>query len=159
MKFKKISPALWVSPQIEVADVARLAEMGVRSIVNNRPDGESDDQPDSESLARAAAVHGLDYRHIPVVPGKLDDGHVTAFRRARQTLTGPVLAFCRTGTRAITLWALSEAQQLDADAIVATAVGRRRSINSIGLSSGAQQKRQNAMCGRGAAVDVLGVQA
>ena len=58
MKFKKISPALWVSPQIEVADVARLAEMGVRSIVNNRPDGESDDQPDSESLARAAAAHG-----------------------------------------------------------------------------------------------------
>ena len=31
---------------------------------------------------------------------------------------GPILAYCRTGTRSISLWALTEAKTLDTDAVL-----------------------------------------
>ena len=56
MQIQKISPSLSVSPQITAEDVAALAQAGFRSIINNRPDGESDDQPDTAAIATAAAA-------------------------------------------------------------------------------------------------------
>jgi sulfide:quinone oxidoreductase len=45
---------------------------------------------------------------------------VAAFARALDEIEGPVLAFCRTGTRSATLWALAEAQRREPQAILAT---------------------------------------
>ena len=66
--------------------------------------------------ARAA---GLDYVHIPVVPGQIGDADVRAFGDALEAVKGPVLAFCRTGTRSASLWALSQAGKQPSDAILA----------------------------------------
>ncbi|RDD61407.1 bifunctional protein tyrosine phosphatase family protein/NAD(P)/FAD-dependent oxidoreductase [Ferruginivarius sediminum] len=120
MKVAKLTPFLSVSPQINEADMGILAAQGFRAIVNNRPDGESDDQPGSEALRAAAERQGLAYRHIPVVSGRVGDEDVGAFADALGELNGPVLAFCRTGTRSTTLWALSEAYHLDPNAILRT---------------------------------------
>ncbi len=59
--------------------------------------------------------------HLPVVSGKVTDEDVTAFGDTLAELKGPVLAFCRTGTRSATLWALSEAWHLDPSAVLRTA--------------------------------------
>lgn len=83
-----------------------LARQGIRALVNNRPDGEAPGQPSSAELAVAAASAGLAYRHIPVVPGQLREREVGEFARALAELPAPLLAFCRTGTRSTTLWAL-----------------------------------------------------
>jgi protein tyrosine phosphatase (PTP) superfamily phosphohydrolase (DUF442 family) len=72
-------------------------------VINNRPDREAENQPESAALAAAAARVGLDYRHVPVVSGKITDDDVAAFARALDAVKGPVLAFCRTGTRSTTL--------------------------------------------------------
>lgn len=121
MKLSKISPFLSVSDQLTEQDLGIAAAQGFRSIINNRPDGEAEDQPHSEALAAAAERLGLAYRHIPVVSGKVTDTDADAFAQALGEVRGPVLAFCRTGTCSTTLWALSEAWHLEPEAILKVA--------------------------------------
>ncbi|MBN8873259.1 MAG: TIGR01244 family phosphatase [Rhodospirillales bacterium] len=118
---RRLTPALSVAPQISAADLGGLSALGFRAVVNNRPDGEAEGQPPSALLEATARRLGLAYRHIPVVSGKVTDGDVQAFATALAELRGPVLAFCRTGTRSTTLWALSQAAHLDPAAILSTA--------------------------------------
>jgi uncharacterized protein (TIGR01244 family) len=54
MKIAKLTPFLAVSPQIAKADLGALAAQGFRAVINNRPDGEAVDQPESAALAAAA---------------------------------------------------------------------------------------------------------
>ena len=121
MELRKISPGLTVSPQITVTDMSILASHGFKGIINVRPDSEEDGQPSSADIEKAAREFGLDYKHIPIVPGKMTDADVVAFAAARADMLGPILSYCRTGTRAATLWALSKADQLSTDAILSTA--------------------------------------
>lgn len=121
MHIRKLSDQISVSPQILPGEMADLEAAGFRSVINNRPDGEADDQPSSLEMARAAAAHGLAYRDIPVVPGQYAPAVIEAMAQALAELPAPVLAFCRTGTRSTTLWALQAARAVDADAIVKAA--------------------------------------
>lgn len=118
---KRLSARLSVSPQVDPSEMRTLAEAGFRSIISNRPDGEEPRQPDWAQLSEAAHGAGLKARHIPVVGGSIGDDDVTRFRAALDELPGPVLAFCRTGTRSATLWALSKAGTLTPDEIVGIA--------------------------------------
>ena len=113
----RLTPAFGVAGQLDADDIAALAAQGWRSLVCNRPDGETADQPDGVGLVQAAATHGLAWRHIPVISGQWRDADVVAFAEALRTLPAPVLAFCRTGTRSIHLWALARADTLDAESI------------------------------------------
>ncbi|MFX0540751.1 TIGR01244 family sulfur transferase [Roseovarius sp. S4756] len=107
---KTISARLSVSSQIAPADVAALKEMGYRSIVCNRPDGEGPDQPSFTEVAAAAEKQGMEARYIPIEGGKVSDEDAQIFGSALETLPGPVLAYCRSGTRSATLWSLSQAK-------------------------------------------------
>ena len=94
--------------QLRVSDLSGAVAAGIRTIVNNRPDGEEPGQPSSDEMESAARALGLDYRHIPV-DGALDDSQVAAMAEAVES--GPVLAFCRSGTRSTYLWALARASR------------------------------------------------
>ena len=113
----RLTATFGVAPQLDADDVAALAAQGWRSLVCNRPDGEAADQPASAELAQAAAAHGLAWRHLPIVSGQWRDADAAAFAEALRTLPPPVLAFCRSGTRSIHLWALAMAGRLDAASI------------------------------------------
>lgn len=107
MQLKPLSESLSVTLQVAVEDIAELARRGYRSIIGNRPEGETPDQPAWDELAAEARRHGLEARQIPVVPGQIGDGDIAAFGQALQELPQPIAAFCRTGTRSAMLWALS----------------------------------------------------
>lgn len=92
--------------QITVGDVDEAAALGIRLIVNNRPDGEEPGQPSSDEIEAAARAAGLDYRHIPI-SGGFPPERVEAMAEALEQ--GPVLAFCRSGARSTFLWALARA--------------------------------------------------
>ncbi|GAC1411514.1 MAG: bifunctional protein tyrosine phosphatase family protein/NAD(P)/FAD-dependent oxidoreductase [Burkholderiaceae bacterium] len=109
MKIHPLTSELSVSPQIMQADMAELHAAGFRSIVCNRPDGEGADQPGFQELAEEAARRGMAARYLPVESGTVTDGEAEIFGRLMQELPKPVLAYCRTGTRSATLWALSQA--------------------------------------------------
>jgi uncharacterized protein (TIGR01244 family) len=97
-----------VAPQLSPEDLKEVAARGFRLVINNRPDGEAPDQPPSTAMALAAREAGLDYLHIPVA-GMAQRGQLEAMVRALKGAEGPALAFCRSGTRSITAWALGEA--------------------------------------------------
>lgn len=106
MQAHQLTDQLSVAAQITADDIVAIAAQGFRSIVNNRPDGEAPGQPVNAELEAVAEQAGLGWRHIPVISGTVNDDQVRSFAEALQQLPGPVLAFCRSGTRCSVLWAL-----------------------------------------------------
>ncbi len=106
--FRRVTDSLSVSPQVTEADMARAAAEGFVLVINNRPDGEDPSQPSSATIEAAARAAGLDYLHIPVRGGPTPD-QVEAVRAATEAADGPVLAFCRSGTRSIVTWSIGQA--------------------------------------------------
>jgi uncharacterized protein (TIGR01244 family) len=106
---RRVTDELSVAPQISVQDVADAARLGFKTIINNRPDGEAPGQPTSADIEAAAKASGLNYLHIPVVGGPTP-AQVEAERQALTKAPGPVLAYCRSGTRSIVTWSLGQAQ-------------------------------------------------
>jgi uncharacterized protein (TIGR01244 family) len=109
--FRQVAEGFWVSPQISLADVADARDQGFTLIVNNRPDGEATDQVNGAEIEQAARAAGLDYLAIPVTPAGFSEGQVSALVAALDQARGPVLAYCRSGTRSTLLWSLAQAQQ------------------------------------------------
>lgn len=121
-EFRSVTPEFAAAGQLTPADVARAAERGFRSIVNNRPEGESADQISGGEIAAAAAAHGLAYRAVPFT-GPPPPGAVAAMAEALAELPGPVLAYCRSGLRSVMAWAMAQALDgvLRPDEIIAKA--------------------------------------
>lgn len=112
MQPKFIATEIAVGPQLTPDQIGELAAAGFRSIIVNRPEGESADQPSFEETRRLAARHGMQVRFIPIAPGKQTPADVKAFGEAMAELPKPVYAHCRTGTRSATLWALSQSGRM-----------------------------------------------
>jgi uncharacterized protein (TIGR01244 family) len=118
---RELDDSTFVAGQIAAEDVAELAAQGVTMIVNNRPDGEEPGQPEAAAIEAAARAAGLDYHFIPVAGG-LSLEQIDAMAAALAKARGPVLAFCRSGTRSTFLWALARSRMGDpGDELAATA--------------------------------------
>ncbi len=121
MDIKRLSAQLSVTPQILIADLPDLAQAGFKSIICNRPDGEGADQPGFSEIEQAALKLGMSARYLPTEAGKVSDAQGEEFGQLMESLPKPVVAYCRTGMRSTTMWALSQAGQLDLPHIVQTA--------------------------------------
>ncbi|NHX27634.1 TIGR01244 family phosphatase, partial [Escherichia coli] len=99
MEIRQIEPSFAAAPQIKVEDVAAIAQAGYRSLMCNRPDGEADDQTPAGEIAAAAREAGLEFRFVPIKPGVISDEVIETFDEALKGCKGPILAYCRTGTR------------------------------------------------------------
>ena len=108
MDIKKVTDEFSVSGQITVDDLATLAARGVRSLICNRPDGEAADQPNVTEIEAAAGAAGITVHFQPVISSELNEQDVADFLAALERLPAPVHAYCRTGTRSLTLWALGQ---------------------------------------------------
>lgn len=117
---KQLTDEISVAPFVPPGEVAALAGR-YRTLINNRPDGEEPGQARSAEIEEAAHAAGMDYVHIPIVPGQISSAQVAAFDDALTQHPGPMLAFCRSGTRSTAMWALSQAGKRSADDILATA--------------------------------------
>lgn len=131
MKIAKFTEAFSVAPQLTGQDLEAVAAAGFRLLINNCPDGEAPDQPTSAELSAAARRLGLEYRHVPVVPGQISDEQVTAIRKVLAEGQGPALAFCRSGTRSATLWALASAGPMSPDDILKTAADAGYDLSAL----------------------------
>ena len=121
MEIKPLTTELSVSEQIMPTDMQGIKDAGFRAVICNRPDGEGANQPTFEEITKAAEKVGLATSYIPIVAGKVSDDDAEAFDKALTELPGPVLAYCRTGTRSTTLWSLGQAKKRSlADILAAT---------------------------------------
>lgn len=118
MDVRQLSPFISITPQINPTDIGLAASLGFQTIICNRPANESKDQPDHRLLAEACERLGLAWHYLPVEAGKITDADVTKFSSLLHEVQGPALAFCLSGTRSATLWALSQAPRLDVNAII-----------------------------------------
>lgn len=119
--FRKLTENVLVSPQLALEDIAAAAASGVAVIVNNRPDGEEPDAPQGADIAEAAAAAGLNYVAIPVGHSGFSEPQVDAMIAALEQAEGPILAYCRSGTRSTFLWALAAAKQGENPETIASA--------------------------------------
>lgn len=119
MDIRKLSEAYSVAPQIEPQEVPSLGEAGFRSIMCNRPDGEEFGQPEFAHIEAAAKAEGLEVCWVPIVSGAVTPEALEAFRTALDDMPGPMLAYCRSGTRSAMLWAITQSGKLPDDEIIA----------------------------------------
>ena len=106
---RKVTDDFSVAPQLAPGDMAAAAAHGFVLVINNRPDGEVPGQPSNAQMEAAARQAGMDYIQIPFA-GRPGDEQVEAVRAAYDAAGGPVLAFCRSGTRSITAWTIGQAK-------------------------------------------------
>lgn len=112
MEIRKLTDTYAVSPQIEPSDCALLAEAGYTTIICNRPDAEIPPALHAEVIRQAAEAAGLIFVNNPVMGASLTPENVELQSSATQTATGPVFAYCRSGTRSTIVWAFGAAAHM-----------------------------------------------
>ncbi|MEL7199872.1 MAG: TIGR01244 family sulfur transferase [Pseudomonadota bacterium] len=122
-QFRKLDESMMASPQISIDDLTEAQALGVTLIINNRPDGEDPNAPQSDAIESAANALGLQYVAIPIGHSGFSEAQVDAMCEALDQADGNILAYCRSGTRSTFLWALAEAKSgVSSDTIAAAAL-------------------------------------
>ncbi|WP_417551999.1 TIGR01244 family sulfur transferase [Marinomonas fungiae] len=104
---KQISDTFYVAEQLTLNQIPELAQAGVKHVICNRPDHEGEGQTDSALLKEAAEKAGMTFHFLPTAPGQFEAALVQQFGSLVAELDGKTLAFCRTGTRSLSLWTLA----------------------------------------------------
>jgi sulfide:quinone oxidoreductase len=124
MKATVVEQDFAVAPQVTASDIADLAKEGLKTLINNRPDGEEPGQLSSVEARAQAEKLGLQYIYLPVRTDTITAADVDAFTRALKSSPKPILAHCRSGTRCYLLWAATQAAQgKDVNQLVMRAAG------------------------------------
>ena len=111
LEINRIHDNFCATGQMTLESLAEAAELGFKTIFNYRPDGEGGaEQPTSAELKAKAEQLGLNYFHIPVVPGNLQPEQVQEFINLYAKAAKPALGFCRGGTRAAKVFELANVE-------------------------------------------------
>ncbi|QDZ08915.1 TIGR01244 family phosphatase [Sphingomonas panacisoli] len=129
---RKVDDSISVAPQIQPEDIATIKAAGFVAVVNNRPDDEQDGQPAGDAIRTAAEGAGLTYTAIPIGQAGFSHPQISAMVDVLESADGPVLAFCRSGTRSCNLWALARARMGDApDALIEKGAGAGYDLSGL----------------------------
>lgn len=126
-----VTDSFAVAPQIGPEDVEAIAAAGYKTIIANRPDGEGGaDQPRMGAVRARAEELGLTFVALPFSGAPTPEivermGHIISEAPA------PILAYCRTGTRSITAWALVHGGQGMGEEIVSAGAGAGYDLSSL----------------------------
>lgn len=128
---RKLTEQLSVAPQLLAGDLEAVKSQGFKSVLCNRPDHEEVTQPTYREVQNAIDEQGLISEFQPVNGSIISDEDVDTFSDHLESLSGPVLAYCRSGTRCTVLWALSEAGKRPIDEILAIAAKAGYSLDAL----------------------------
>ncbi len=121
MDIRRLTDLFSAAPQITPADMPAVAEAGFRAVICNRPDGEVTPDLQTQAMAEAAKAAGLAFHIIPVGHDGLRPEMLTETAEVLDGSAGPVLAYCRSGTRSTHVWALTMAGRMPTDDIIKAA--------------------------------------
>ena len=120
MAMIELTPGYSVSPQIALEDVQAAADAGITLVICNRPDAEVPPELSHRAMEEAARAAGMAFVYIPVTNESLTLEQVTQQADLLAEADGPVLAYCRSGTRCSIVWAMGKAGEMPVDEILAT---------------------------------------
>ena len=126
MDLHRITADFAVAPQITASDMALIAAEGFTCVICNRPDAENPPDLQMPAMRAAATAAGMTFVENPVVNGGLTMDMVEGQRTAITNATGPVFAYCRSGTRSTIVWALSQAGTISTDTLITAAAAAVR---------------------------------
>lgn len=117
----QLTPDFAVAGQLSEADFVEIAAQGFKSILANRPDGEEPTQLSANRSRELALAAGLAFQFLPLrMADVLEPATADATRAALNAMPGPMLAFCRSGTRSAIAWASAAAQVAPVEEVIAT---------------------------------------
>ena len=131
MDIRRLTATISVAPQIEPEDLRAIADLGFVAVIDNRPDDEVGPGHASARMGELAAEAGLRFAYVPVHPGQFSTSIIDAFAAALAEAEGPVLAYCRSGTRSATVWALAQAGKMPAQEIITAAAAVGYDLSNI----------------------------
>ncbi len=116
---KYITPNFAVSPQLQPGDLYKIKAAGFKTIIGARPDEEDGVEFFSADVRKQAEALELDFHFVPAEPHDMFNPKVIdAFDAALKNSPGPILAYCKSGTRTAVLWALATARRQSVDAVI-----------------------------------------
>ncbi|MCG7622401.1 TIGR01244 family sulfur transferase [Epibacterium sp. Ofav1-8] len=118
MDARTLTPRYSVSPQISVEDVPAIAAAGFTTVICNRPDAEVPPSHQAAALRAAVEAAGLTFQELPLTHQTMTAENVARQRELYENATGPVLAYCASGTRCSVVWSLGQAGDLSVDTIM-----------------------------------------
>jgi uncharacterized protein (TIGR01244 family) len=134
MSTTRINDRLTVAGQPDPATFGQIAADGYKTLLNARPDGEEPGQPGNKAEEQAAEEAGLAYAFVPVTGPGITEADVQAFQKAMHESKGPVFAHCKSGTRALMLYAIGEVLEGRMKHDEVEAFGRRHGFDLTGAS-------------------------
>lgn len=135
-----LAPGVNIAGRLDRADIDALATAGVRTIINNRPDGEDPGQLPAAEARRLAEAQGISYHHIPITAATLSRADVDTFAAVLRDAPAPVVAHCRSGTRSALLLALTRLRE-GANALALIAEAAQHGIDIASLPAVAARLR------------------
>ncbi len=121
MDLRQITEGYSVTPQIEPEDVKTLADMGVKTLICNRPDAENPPPLQAAAIQAEAEAHGIAFVFNPFQGNTMTQDHVEEQADAIAGSDGPVVAYCASGNRSTVAWAFGAAGRVPVDQIIKTA--------------------------------------
>ena len=118
MEIRPITPRYAVSPQITVEDVPAIAEAGFVKVICNRPNTEVPPDQQSDAIGQAVREAGMEYEVLELTHQTMTPENVALQRDLAESCSGPVLAYCASGTRCSVVWALGQCDRLSTDEIL-----------------------------------------
>ncbi len=123
MKYAQLTPSYAVAPQIDPEDAEAIRAAGFTDVICNRPDEEVPPDLATGAVEAALAAAGVRFHVNPVHSGSLTEAEVARQTAILAEAEGPVLAYCRSGTRSSIVWALGESGMSPDEIIAAAARG------------------------------------
>ena len=121
MQFRHITEDFAAGGQPTLEELRQLPALGFKSLMINRPDGETPDQPAHSDELSVAAELGLEASIVALVPGYLTPELIDEFKAEYDRLPKPIFAHCKAGPRSAMLWALGQKGCMSADEIIKSA--------------------------------------
>ena len=90
----RLNENYYVSPQIELEDIKKLADQGFSKIICNRPDDEIPTELHSEYMAIAAKEAGIEFDVLPLTHQTMTPENIAKQGDLIDRATGPIPACC-----------------------------------------------------------------
>ena len=133
MEIISITDNYSVSGELNRDTIEKLVNLGFVRLINVRPDGEAQGQMSSREYAAICQDLGLTYIYIPVTSGEYSDHIIKQFKQATHCALqhGNVHGVCRTGARAVHLWALMNSASNTFESLTSLTVAKGYDLSVI----------------------------